>query len=379
MTPETAPSKPYSKQFSSRLSVESSNIDKEERKREYNRLAQREFRRRRKEHLKNLEQAQKEQSSERAEEMERLKYMNEELRRENEALRAQVYASSSSGHLMTASIVENPRYSLSPSISGTSISGTSVSGKNSPPTALVGPDMMPMGGMSIASAVMPNSMHVYGHHELSTQPYSMVHSPGIHHNSHSSFESSGLRRTRPSLGSAFHSMKVEVEPSSERYVSVQPAMTVMASYDSDKVRSKIHELFQPLLSDPNISADSQRHFAILRSLSGQLPAQLKPDKAQLEYSHFYGIDLISSYSLRNRLMTVADDVAIGLVEDLGILRAPSDGSEPITYWGDDPFREESWEISKPVLDRWGWLLGSGWIQRANYWRKQRGASILPEW
>ncbi|EHK98836.1 hypothetical protein M7I_5345 [Glarea lozoyensis 74030] len=85
-----------------------SSADKEERKREYNRLAQREFRRRRKEHLKNLEQAQKEQSTEQSEEIERLRYMNDELRRENEALRAQVYGSSSSSHAMLSAPIMAP-------------------------------------------------------------------------------------------------------------------------------------------------------------------------------------------------------------------------------------------------------------------------------
>jgi hypothetical protein len=45
--------------------------------------------RRRKEHLRNLEQAQKEQNSKQLEEIERLRCQNDQLRRENEGLRAQ--------------------------------------------------------------------------------------------------------------------------------------------------------------------------------------------------------------------------------------------------------------------------------------------------
>lgn len=146
--------------------------DKEERKREYNRLAQREFRRRRKEHLKNLEQAQKEQNSEQSEEIERLRYQNDELRRENEALKAQLYGNSSS-HLLSAPLnvpsmsSDGRAYSLSPSISGASLSGT-----GSPPASMGG-DLMPMSALSLTSSMLPPSMQAYADPSLSSQPYSM--------------------------------------------------------------------------------------------------------------------------------------------------------------------------------------------------------------
>ncbi|VDB89706.1 Bgt-20030 [Blumeria graminis f. sp. tritici] len=178
--------------------------DKEERKREYNRLAQREFRRRRKEHLKSLEQAQKEQSSERAEEIQRLRFQNEELKRENDALRAQIYSTSSTGHLMSNATMDNRQYSLSPSVSGTSLSGT-----GSPPN-LVGPDMLPMGNLSMSASMMTPSLQAYTEHDLSTQSYSLVHSSGIRQNSQSSPEPSGYRSSRPPLGPTFQPMKVEV-------------------------------------------------------------------------------------------------------------------------------------------------------------------------
>ena len=169
--------------------------------------------RRRKEHLKNLEQAQKEQNSEQSEEIERLRYQNEELRRENEALRAQMYgSSSSSSHLMSSSMAvpslssDTRQYSLSPSISGTSISGT-----GSPPATL-GADMMPMAALSMSSSMLPPSMNAYADPSaLSSQPYSMVHQSGLRHNSQSSPESSGFvrdSRSRSSMGSAFQSMNI---------------------------------------------------------------------------------------------------------------------------------------------------------------------------
>lgn len=166
--------------------------------------------RRRKEHLKNLEQAQKEQSSEQSEEIERLRYENDELRRENEALRSQVYGpSGSSSHGLLSAPVnvssmtnDGRSYSLSPSISGTSISGA-----GSPPSS-IGTDMMPMSALSLTSSMMPSSMQAYTDPSaMSSQPYSMVHSSGIRHNSQSSPESSGFR-SRSAVGSHFQSMNM---------------------------------------------------------------------------------------------------------------------------------------------------------------------------
>jgi hypothetical protein len=49
-------------------------------------------------------------------------------------------------------------------------------------------------------------------------------------------------------------------------------------------------------------------------------------------------------------------------------------------WGEDWLNDFSWEFSAPVLERWGgWLLTQEWGQRANFWRRQRGAATLPAW
>ncbi|QSZ29058.1 hypothetical protein DSL72_003568 [Monilinia vaccinii-corymbosi] len=169
-----------------------STADKEERKREYNRLAQREFRRRRKEHLKNLEQAQKEQSSEQSEEIERLRYQNEELRRENEALRTQLYGSAHGLLLQPAGQIpsDHRQYSLSPSVSGASISNA-----GSPPASL-GSDMMSMSSMPMTSNMISPPTYAYTDSTaLSSQPYNMVHQSGFRsHNSQGSPEISGYTR-----------------------------------------------------------------------------------------------------------------------------------------------------------------------------------------
>lgn len=163
---------------------------------------------------------QKEQSNEQSEEIERLRYQNDELRRENEALRAQIYGSSTPpSHFMTSApinVSDNRQYSLSPSISGTSISGT-----GSPPATL-GSDLMPMSSLSLgSSSILPPSMHAYADSSaLSSQPYSMVHQSGLRHaNSQSSSELSGFRNSGPSVGPTFRSLNNATQPAIETSAS----------------------------------------------------------------------------------------------------------------------------------------------------------------
>jgi hypothetical protein len=153
---------------------------------------------------------------------------------------------------------------------------------------------------------------------------------------------------------------------------------MMVPYDRNKARTEILDLFRPLYSDPSITSDPQRHLTILQSISENLPNSLKPSKAQLETPHFYGIDMVASPSLRDRLMTVSADVARSFISELGIIGGERDEVSQVIIWGDEPLNEMSWELSQPVLERWGWLLGDGWSQRANFWRRQRGAPLLLE-
>jgi len=166
--------------------------------------------------------------------------------------------------------------------------------------------------------------------------------------------------------------------SSGRKVSSQTSM-VMAPYDRSKARAELLELFIPLHSDPTVITDSARHLSILRTLGATLPTNLKPIKSQLDTPHFYGIDMIASPLLRDRLMTVTTEVARNFIADLGMIGNEREEVGQVVIWGEDPLNEMSWELSQPVIERWGWLLGSGWAQRANFWRRQRGAPLLPEW
>ena len=153
----------------------------------------------------------------------------------------------------------------------------------------------------------------------------------------------------------------------------------MLPYDRNKAKTELLELFRPLCSDLAAMADPQRHLAVLHSMRENLPGSLRPSKTQLETPHYYGIDMIASPSIRERLMTVSTDMARSFCTDLGIAGSERDEVGQIIIWGYDPLNEMSWELSQPLLERWGWLLGAGWGQRANFWRRQRGAPLLPEW
>jgi hypothetical protein len=141
-----------------------------------------------------LEQAQKERTSEQSGEIERLRLQNAELRRENEALKAQIYGLTNSSQLvqMPNSVPSNHlqqhhSYPDSPSISSTI---DSISGTGSPPASLAS-EMIPMSTLSLTSAGIPtqyneNLMMSY----FPTQRYSMVTSSSVRHNAKSSPESS---------------------------------------------------------------------------------------------------------------------------------------------------------------------------------------------
>lgn len=287
-------------------------------------------------------------------------------------------------------------YSLSPSISAASMSGA-----GSPPPSL-GSGMM---GLTLTSTMLPPSLVTYADPSaLSDQPYSMVPPSGIRHSSQSSPESSGYGSSRPAMGASFHNLNVpgtiptqashlphsrgsgsqlsSVHASSKFLIQTNPypSSTMMGPYSRSKAKADIMEMFRPLTSDPSVATSSERHLAVLRSLSDSLPGVLKPSKNQLETPHYYGIDLVPSPSLRERLLNVTADVAQTFLSEIGI----TSGGErnemgQLIVWGDDAFNETTWEFSQTTLEGWGWFLGREWVQRSNFWRQQRGAPQLPDW
>lgn len=161
--------------------------------------------RRRKEHLKSLEQAQKERTSEQSGEIERLRHQNAELRRENEALKAHLYGLTGSQHIPMQSAVpsshlhQHPHsYPDSPSISSTI---DSISGTGSPPPPL-GQEMIPMSSLSLTSGAQHAGITSQYNDAMllsyfPSQRYSMVTSSSVRHNARSSPESSDFGSPQP--------------------------------------------------------------------------------------------------------------------------------------------------------------------------------------
>jgi Domain of unknown function (DUF3425) len=175
--------------------------------------------------------------------------------------------------------------------------------------------------------------------------------------------------------SALHSRTI----SSQYFTDIISRNIAIVPYDRNRARTEIMDIFRPLYQDASVMSSPDRHLAILRSMSDSLPPSLRPSKAQLETPHYYGIDMIASPSLRDRLLTLTAEVARSFVTDLGIAGEQREDVGQVIIWGDDPLNEMSWELSQPILEKWDWLVGPGWKQRANFWRRQRGAPLLPEW
>ncbi|KAI9752056.1 MAG: hypothetical protein M4579_005784 [Chaenotheca gracillima] len=338
-------------------------VEREKRKREYNRLAQRDFRRRRKEHLKNLEQMQREQSSEQSEELEHLRAENEDLKQEIERLRAQVYeSSSSSGYATTVPIPPSSRqsarsFSTSSPSSNYESNYQQVTGQVIPSVSQAGPASS--SGMTLAPPPALDVLQMSPHSTPPNQPPVCI--PGPYPTISQSIEH------EPLLGMP----------------SFDPRLVVMVPYDKAKAQDYLRSLFRPLLAPQSILNEPMDHLATLARLTESLPRPLRPTKAQLETPHHYGIDLIPSPGLRDRLITFDPNVAKGFIDEiLGSLIGHSNAGPDygqLVIWGEDALNEATWEFSQDTLQRWGWLLGREWVHRANFWRRQRQAPLLPEW
>ena len=145
------------------------------------------------------------------------------------------------------------------------------------------------------------------------------------------------------------------------------------------IRRDLHLLFEPLL-EISVMSNPQTHLATLTALAPTLPLQLKPTELQLRTPHHAYIDMIPSPMLRERLITVGPANSNTFMTQVCTIACEIEDTGQMTVWGEDWLNEFAWEFSADVLERWGgWLLTWEWGQRANYWRRQRGAPVLPAW
>lgn len=144
-----------------------------------------------------------------------------------------------------------------------------------------------------------------------------------------------------------------------------------------EIRRSLHRLFAPLL-EISVISNPQSHLATLQAMRASLPASLKPTQLQLSTPHHAYIDMIPSASLRERLISVGATHANAFLMEVCTLACEIEDTGQMTVWGEDWLNEFSWEFSALTLDRYGgWLLGPEWGQRANFWRRQRGAAVVP--
>ncbi|KAF2727324.1 hypothetical protein EJ04DRAFT_395206, partial [Polyplosphaeria fusca] len=108
-----------------------------------------------------------------------------------------------------------------------------------------------------------------------------------------------------------------------------------------------------------------------------IPSTFAPTALQLRIPHPQWIDTIPCAQLRDNLIStlgqwdedeICDDVCGGLYEGFDEVEARG-----LLCWG-EPWRVESWEISRGFGGRWGWLLGGcAEMREATVrWRRGRG-------
>lgn len=156
-------------------------------------------------------------------------------------------------------------------------------------------------------------------------------------------------------------------------------LVVVVPNNIAEIRRSIEVLFAPLM-DMAVISNPQNHLAALAALAPSLPLQLKPTEMQLRTPHHAYIDMLPSPSLRDRLITIGPANSNTFMTQVCTIVCEIEDTGQMTIWGEDWLNEFSWEFSAEVLERWGgWLLGREWGQRANFWRRQRGAPTLPAW
>jgi hypothetical protein len=169
-----------------------------------------------------------------------------------------------------------------------------------------------------------------------------------------------------------------------------PATTPLSSTGSDpsnlvvvvpnnirEIRRSLHHTFAPLL-EIHVISNPQTHLATLAAMDPNLPGALKPSQLQLTTPHHAYIDMLPSPSLRDRLIAIGPANANSFLTEACTIVCDVEDTGQMIVWGEDWLNEFSWEFSSSVLERWGgWLLTPEWGQRANFWRRQRGAAILP--
>ncbi|KAI8629326.1 hypothetical protein F5Y19DRAFT_464515 [Xylariaceae sp. FL1651] len=115
----------------------------------------------------------------------------------------------------------------------------------------------------------------------------------------------------------------------------------------------------------------------------QLPLTWRPTPSQTSVPHHPVIDLLPWPDVRDRLillLSLPDDArpaaAAGPLAIVQLAYDLEDAAEGIRIWGGDPCEPTSWEIGQALFERWWFIFDRQVINQSNYWRRLRGAPTL---
>ncbi|OBT83111.1 hypothetical protein VE02_09061 [Pseudogymnoascus sp. 03VT05] len=383
-------------------------------KREYNRVAQREFRRRRKDRMTKLEQTQSVTVTQQSSEIFHLRRENDDLRAQNEILKAQLYGSgwySNEGMAVLPAVPSSSSRRHNPS-TASSAPGIleSMTSDGTMMEVLGAPNILPANQLAMTSSMLPSAMQAFaGTMPPSGNMQNMQYSAGYpagsrggHQDNSAAFDFSavasessrfqamshmpfGISSMAASSQVASQLSHSNQQASSSRPVADQPNLIAMMPASRMKISAAINNLFSLLVQEapsfpsPASNQPCPRHLQILAAIGNSLPGPFRPTPTQLTTSHYYGVDMIPSPSLRDRLCRAGPDISAAfLLEfDCLLLTNSTDQHQRLTIWGGELFNEFSWEFSREMISRWGWLVGASWAERANFWRTQRGEAPMP--
>lgn len=119
------------------------------------------------------------------------------------------------------------------------------------------------------------------------------------------------------------------------------------------------------------------------SMHNHLPLNLRPTRAQLTNPHHPALDILPWPSVRDRLILMfaqpenlrppSARSPTALVEFVYDLEDPFEGAR---IWGTDPYSDESWEVGEKLFQNWWWALDRRVLHRSNQLRLARGAPLL---
>lgn len=149
-----------------------------------------------------------------------------------------------------------------------------------------------------------------------------------------------------------------------------------APCSSDVVRQSLRDTIGPWFNNMD-AVDWNTHQQALWGLNARPLGSLKPTGLQLSMPHHPSIDLVPSPQLRNTLILAESLARAAFFNQVGFETCEWIDAGHLLIWGTEWHNECAWEFSSPILSCWvPTLLGIEWVERANFWRHQRGLPSL---